>query len=993
MAPLGRRSQSSGLKSLRNYQSVDTASHHPESPLLLASHTSEDALQPLKTMADRVGKEVEKFAERVDSWRYPYLNSGNDNDKAKYQRTLSLVRRFKDHADATVRALKKQSDADNRGELAKDVQRRIESLASTPRRSIEEADQTRNQTRDQSTIPPIVEPDSSKVQELRQWQSEAATWDLLRIIIELYHPEPGQDVEAARKKRLAEFNKTYRYTPEIEIWDRFIVEDDQAKEKLLILKWLEKAADSNESDIQSITEQLEADSGKGMSTWSSGWLDTKAKIKQEKRLGQWDHALGDDGPSIQSSDQTNLLVTELDPDSPSRQRKNLEKSDDYYERAIWMACYEMLRRGTPWKDICEWCKERNEGWRGVSMGTSYESQDHARTCLAGPDVGGLWRRMCFGLARGSRYRYECAVYGLLSGDLFSVEQVCRTWDDHLYARYNSLLLSRFDAYVQNEYPQRLPSTLTRKFAIFDAVSFHGDWGNSNRRVIELLQETKGIEAQSTSPIKLIQGSLISKTFPNLAYNIAIALSMVAYAQGFTSKLIVPAEEATERYYEAFAKDPHALRIVTHILLIFNETFGLEFAERQAVLVENIIVGYIDLLRMARKMDLIPLYAAQLSIKRRAHCLGRVLPDIRNVSEQKQFVKLMERYNIDVVDVISEYYLVIIAETSFADEEKHIRKYEMLEPAQGDLWPGQRIKEGFLDGTVTPIEQALIQSLHWYMHVDKQMTMTFVALTEALKTFLLNGRIGAALQLCQNLTVETISLSKTAKYFGKSFDFSQHDAEKNIQPHLLGDRFLGRSNEENTPEMQMYKAHTQLLRCKEESRTYQELQQLTIAISLLSQWREQEDILIETKEDGDNVDKKEIKGLFNKTVEVMEPLLHDFLTHGNDEDECSQLTKLRNAYLPEIILAYNSVIQAFSCFVSREFMTKSMDLATLVASEENTELADAFVQTGRMRELVVAFAETSKAMIALGQKDGKLRSKKKRGWKGETTKIWDVNVRN
>ena len=697
----------------------------PESPLRLTSYAHDDALQPLRTMADRVGKEVEKFAERVDHW----YTHGNETATAKYHTTLRLVSKFKDHADATVEALKKQNAVENRGELAKDVQRRIQSLAGTPRRNVEDEDE--GSDLDLTVIPESI---SLTVQDLRHWQSEAATWDLLRIIIELYYPAPGLTLEAARKKGSAENKNIYRYTPEIEIWERFILEDDKAKEKQMILKWLEKAADSNESDIQSITEQLESESGKGTSTWSSGWLDTRAKIKQEKRLRQLDYPLGVDMPPIKNSDKTQLLATQLDPDAPFRQRRTLEKSDDYYERAIWMACYEMLRRGIPWKEICEWCKERNEGWRGLSMGAAYEHQGNALTCLSGPNVGGLWRRMCFALARGSTYRYESAVYGLLSGDLASVEAVCRTWDDHLYARYNSLLLSRFDAYLQENYPQRLPSTLTRKFALFNSVEFHGDWENTNRRVIDLLKETRSISAQSKSPMKLIQGSLISRTFEDLVYNLGIALSQMAFSEEFTSTLILPVDEVTEEYYKRIGEDPHALRIVVHMLLIF-EILGLENVHgTRGHIFENVTVGYIDFLRMARKMDLIPLYAAQLSPLRRANTLGRILPDIRNPAEQKQFLKLMQEYDIEVVDALGEYYEVVLGKSSL-DEKKSIKKYEILEPTDGELWPGQRIKDGFIDLDITPDEAAIIQSVEWYLHLEDHMSTTFVAMTDAMKVFL------------------------------------------------------------------------------------------------------------------------------------------------------------------------------------------------------------------------------------------------------------------
>ena len=151
--------------------------------------------------------------------------------------------------------------------------------------------------------------------------------------------------------------------------------------------------------------------------------------------------------------------------------------------------------------------------------------------------------------------------------------------------------------------------------------------------------------------------------------------------------------------------------------------------------ENVTVGYIDFLRMARKMDLIPLYAAQLSPLRRANTLGRILPDIRNPAEQKQFLKLMQEYDIEVVDALGEYYEVVLGKSSLGDEKKSIKKYEILEPTDGELWPGQRIKDDFIDLDITPDEAAIIQSVEWYLHLEDHMSTTFVAMTDAMKVFL------------------------------------------------------------------------------------------------------------------------------------------------------------------------------------------------------------------------------------------------------------------
>lgn len=69
----------------------------------------------------------------------------------------------------------------------------------------------------------------------------------------------------------------------------------------------------------------------------------------------------------------------------------------------------------------------------------------------------------------------------------------------------------------------------------------------------------------------------------------------------------------------------------------------------------------------------------------------------------------------------------------------------------------------------------------------------------------------------------------------------------------------------------------------------------------------------------------------------------------------------------------------------------MDLATVIADEERPWLQKVFLETGRMTELVGALAMVSQGMLKLGEHDVKARGPaKKRGSRGETLKIWDLN---
>lgn len=707
-------------------------------------------------MADRVGKEVEKFAERVDHWH----THGNETRKAKHQTTVKMVGKFRDLAESHVKELKNANDAANKGDLNKSVRRRIQNMAETSENGGQSFfGQSNNSSSEASRH------DSENIRDLREWQAELATWELLRIVIDHYNPEPGTDKVGEKKTMLAAVEETARYSKNGEIWDRFLLEDDQAKEKALILRWLEQTARNSESDIQSITTELGKASGKDVNQWNSGWLDTRSKIKQVKRMEGSDRPLDPSTTNLKTADRTANLVTQLDPDAPARQKRTLEKPDEYYERALWMVSYEMMRRGALWKEIVEWCQERNEGWRGVSVGAAVEAQVEGAPNLSGPSVGYLFRRMCFHAARGARISYEGAVYGLLSGDLKQVQAVSRSWDDHLYAHYNALLLSRFDTYLPQKHPSRVNQSLTQKFAFQDAVANIGNWDESPQTVIALLKQQKASASQAVLPIKLIQGALISKSVDELMLKTGVALADMLQNDERPQNLIVHPDSleadrgakpegdtrtfTAEPWYQNLASDPHAFRILVHIFIVFkNGLHVLGTKEEQRWLaMDNVLAAYIEFLRISKRISLIPLYAAQLLPERAAHCLARVLPDIKNSEEQRRSVALLDSYRIDVIEVVAQSFTFAFKNSGFThfDDEGYtvitspITRFEIMEPAvtaqEQILWPGVRIKRDLDGSVVEPKEEAIIEALQWYQYIGSDSKQTFEHLKNALTIFL------------------------------------------------------------------------------------------------------------------------------------------------------------------------------------------------------------------------------------------------------------------
>jgi nuclear pore complex protein Nup107 len=109
-------------------------------------------------------------------------------------------------------------------------------------------------------------------------------------------------------------------------------------------------------------------------------------------------------------------------------------------------------------------------------------------------------------------------------------------------------------------------------------------------------------------------------------------------------------------------------------------------------------------------------------------------------------------------------------------------------------------------------------------------------------------------------------------------------------------------------------------------------------------------------------------------------------------------RLKLAYIPEIVLAYICVLQTAAFFLQRDSAissaVKAMEIANLVADQENEWLQQLFLESGRMSELVDALASVSKAMLRLNEHDPKKKGAvKKRGSKGETLRIWDLNAKD
>ena len=677
----------------------------------------EDILHPLREAANRVGHEVELFAQALDGYN-PLSSTAKDE---RHEKTLDLIDIYHNIALETVQTLRERHAADVRKKDGLRWRKKMRGFKIA--QDDDELEDESDGVQYGST--------QTTLEDLARWEQEAQTWDLLRRLVHLRFPSPRPS-GGSESKAISQHRPLHQYSTLQEVWTKFLEADDFALERKIVLDWLKDTSEESGEDIDVLVKDLQQNADRG-DIITHGWLHTKAAIKNQKRIHVWPQALDPSSPEVQrallNSSRTDSLVTQLDPDAMARQNRKLEAQDEYFERSIWLGCYEMLRRGRPAIEIREWCMERTEVWRAVSFSGLPDDGSNDNEEAGDPTSNALWRRMCFDLARKSGGdRYERAVYGILSGDISSVEDVCSSWDDFIFMHYNALLRTQFDNYVQRLYPER---AVTVPFGVFDAVQFHGEPKTVGKRLVDTLKTDPRTAAETLLPMKMLQGVLIANDFDHFIYQQGLALSKLANAHG-PSNLIPTTKEQLENddMQRYIALDDHdSLRVLTHVLLVFI-SLGLDLggAYRQTV-VENIIVSYISFLRLAGKEELIPLYCSQLSGNRRYATLSRNLIDVTDPEQRVTQINLMRKFGLDVQEFVkfqSRYLFADFPDNS--DGYPASGSFSLLEDATEPNDNGQKLRRDFFGDDPDKVERVdmlFIRSLEWYLLVDGLWSETFL----------------------------------------------------------------------------------------------------------------------------------------------------------------------------------------------------------------------------------------------------------------------------
>lgn len=738
------------------------------------------ALHPLQAAADRVGKQVEQFAENLDRLSRKQ-SKVRPKEKEDCRRVLPLVHGYQRIANETVKHLRTLHAPDGSGRRRRLPKRKARSSNTSSRRA--SSTSSDNDFEGLTTLA-----------DLKRWEEEERTWDLLSSMLQVERPVTEVDDSHADPSHVVRPRKRSdlcRYSPETEIWDNFLATDDLAWQQHNLVEWLRRSADHSGDDIAQTIKQSEGALDEDLGIAAHGWLYTREAIKGQKRLRSSARPLEPKDPGIETSlltsDKRESLATQLDPDATTRQALALEKQDLRLERALWMACWEMLRRGKPWTFIVEWFSERSEQWRAVIMrGTlclNASSTSDSLDCQS----HFLSRRMCALAARdGGIDKYENAVYGLLGGDLTSVQKISSSWNDQLFAHYNSYLAQSFEQYVARNYPCRIPSNLLGADGLLNISPFAGQRAYSSVQLIEKLRLGESTRDEATKPYKMLQGSLMAKTFDDFVFRQGVQISQLANAKG-PSRMVPPMSVALIEgsvTSNVTLENHEFIRLVVHIILVFQE-LGHDFGNSEhSQAIENFLAIYVDFLGKAGKQQLLPLYASRLSHQRSIVCLGRQMPAIQQHDERVNLMKLMKQYRLDIPMILHKQLELIISD-SLPDHTTPTTYPDLRILEKGGNKPGEvrRIAEHFIVDEISDDQIDLIHGFEWYMLLDGCWRQTMAVGVAVYKHLLRCRALAAARTMSQNITFSRISLSKSRAMLGRTIDLSRWRNEGGLDSSL------------------------------------------------------------------------------------------------------------------------------------------------------------------------------------------------------------------
>ncbi|KAJ9656171.1 Nucleoporin nup84 [Neophaeococcomyces mojaviensis] len=923
-----------------------------ESTAPLQSSASE-LLRPLQETADRVSRQMEEFSQALDEFKLKKEASAQD----LWEETWVLMDKYA--AIATRRA----EEVASKSPRSKAAQKNRKSLGDTTR-------------------------------QVENLHLEHELWATTTELLACKNPDLILDTRFKQNTGLVEL---HRYTTNAELWKAFLEVDLLAQQYDILLgklmQWCrETSPELSEENLESYSK---AQRGDGV--WSSGHIYTKEAIKKQKITRSHEGVLDKENPAVRkthvrAADNT-PLVTQMDPDAPLREDASLPIEDEFYEDSAWYACWQFLRRGYTVEDCRNWCQERNELWRSLvfrnSDGNPNPPEDKRMQRIinlaSNPEYAAYCRNL--GESEACDSKYENAVLGIMGGSYTAAAPACKSVDDYLFSLINGLLIERYEQFL---------SEYRRKVKDPSLVTYRPQPSNIGQilEYVQAAQTNNATRAEAHQPHKYLECVIVADDFTQFFLDMGHAAAKMAHLTGQSKALFDQNKTEVGECAQIAAQDEDLIRITAHLQLALRNLGLLDQAyDRDQTAMDNNIINYIGLLQRHGKYSLMPLYASHMSANRIPHVLGRVLSHVTIPKERDFQMRLMKHYNIPgnkVIYRICDYSRKTWA-AQFDDGNAQPQLTRVTEYSDKIV----RMRAEFIGEVGDHEELELVQSHEWINYVEtKDWGMAVWLMTSLYRSLLLNGRVAAAKLLSKKVELEKTSLKVTGMKLSLAA-IVQEDLSDGNDTDMEGEaptnettRVVSptkrRKDQKEANSHPLARESTSRTELTEKSLAWAHLEHLVRAMVQLEEWQivaDKVDAVPRSDVRRMKAVKNELRQKLQQVHDCMQPLLEqDFLQYSTDEEEKEDLRLIRNHYLPECVLGYNSALYFAGFAISRQHLVQCMDLAQEVA--QNDSLTQTFVASKRMQELVTAFALDSQALLRSNEAGG--TSTRSRGGKRSST---------
>lgn len=769
--------------------------------------SARELLQPLQETADRVSRQVEEFAKNLDQFNA----NRNSSDQELWQDAWRLLDKYKDIT------LHRKDQTASKSPRIKAPQKNRKSLGDNER-------------------------------QIQNLQLEADIWNLSSQILTTKSPQAISQAKAAQETI---FSNLHRYSTNTEIWERFLDADVVAQEYECMLDWLQDTAEDNAPQIEDVVSEAANKAERGDGIWSAGLIYTKDAIKKQKRARAWPMPLEPGASGLETSHvremDGEMLVTQLDPDAPTRQDASYQVPDEFHELAAWQVCWEVLRRGWTLEKVREWWHDRNETWRSVLLQNTDPSKDRKDTSpwlrlinLASNREFASRCRMLSDHKIGEN-NYEVAVYGILGGSYAASTVACKTFDDHLFCLINALLIERYENFL-DAYVHKLQDPQLLEFTPNDAPV------EQVQRCLKNLQVSSLTKDEAHDSHRYIESAIVGQDLTTFFVDTGRAAAQTAHMGGQSVSLFETLQEGPKNdLAQLTAQDQDSVRMVAHLQLVLRALGFLDGAYQETPEeMDNNIVNYIGFLERNSKYALLPLYASKLSAERIPRVLSPILVNLTEPAERELQVKLMKQYNIPYPHVI--YTLCGYAMSRWTRDIEGLADARYAATITEYRNKIIRMKTGFMSEPVSDAETKAVIAHEWVRYMDaKSWGMAAWSVTTMYKNFLLYGKLSAAKMLSEHVNLADTSLEAVdinlslAASMGEGLmnegdmEMNGSDAEARPMQPLGATRWRKQQKDASTHPLARESTTRDTLASK--SLVWAQLEQLVLALDTLDLWQD------------------------------------------------------------------------------------------------------------------------------------------------------------